>query len=520
MSVRRRKDRDGYLIDFTYEYPDGRKLRVREKSQHASLRAAKDEEAALRHAVKDGTYRTRAGEDTLAGFSDEFFRKALVKNNPSTKAGYLTVYEQHLKKRFGSKRLSEITKDAIDTFRADLKEEADEDEKLEPNTINNILRVLHRMLVVAKHWGVFKGDVPKMELLPLGTKDSITLDDFLLPEEAFEFVRAARHEMYRVMALVAVRTGLRLGELRALRWKEVDFEREQINVVRAYSLDEITTPKSKRRRDVPLTSDALAALKGWKRRAGGRELVFAQDDGSRLDHKHCENEFKEMWFLAGLRDCKLHRPALPVRLDSNGIEKFLTEREEKGSCENYLYLLRRNLNWWLPLLEGRDLNSLDEVEIRRQVLHDQHGPSHFQHQKLTAIRAFVRFTRGEEEPKGSRRPLAIAMKKVGTFPAGKGWHMLRHSFASHCVAAGYHLREVQVWMGHSTIQVTERYAHLAPKKGSTDKLSDARLVQFYGTSTAPEAGNVVHLADFQSTNAVVARPDLVAGPVFKTGGGR
>jgi site-specific recombinase XerD len=38
---------------------------------------------------------------------------------------------------------------------------------------------------------------------------------------------------------------------------------------------------------------------------------------------------------------------------------------------------------------------------------------------------------------------------------------------------GYHLREVQVWMGHSTIHVTERYAHLAPNKGSTDKLSDA-----------------------------------------------
>jgi len=86
--------------------------------------------------------------------------------------------------------------------------------------------------------------------------------------------------------------------------------------------------------------------------------------------------------------------------------------------------------------------------------------------------------------------------------------------------AGYHLREVQVWMGHSTILVTERYVHLAPKKGSTDKLSDARLVQFYGTSTAPEPTNLVHLAEFQSKNETVARPDLVTGPVFKTGGGR
>ena len=102
MSVRRRKDRQGYLIDFTYEFPDGRKIRVREMSQHANLRAAKDEEAALRQAVKDGTYKIRAGEDTLAGFAAEFFRKGMLKSKPSTKAGYQTVYEQHFKKRLGS----------------------------------------------------------------------------------------------------------------------------------------------------------------------------------------------------------------------------------------------------------------------------------------------------------------------------------------------------------------------------------------------------------------------------------
>src|SRR5258708_36914439 len=96
--------------------------------------------------------------------------------------------------------------------------------------------------------------------------------------------------------------------------------------------------------------------------------------------------------------------------------------------------------------------------------------------------------------------------------------MLRHSFASHCVMAGYHLREVQVWMGHSTILVTERYAHLAPKKGSTDKLSDARLVQFYGTRPAPRPPNVGHLADFQGKNDSGARPELGSGRACQTRG--
>jgi integrase len=48
------------------------------------------------------------------------------------------------------------------------------------------------------------------------------------------------------------------------------------------------------------------------------------------------------------------------------------------------------------------------------------------------------------------------------------FHDLRHTAASHMVMAGMNLRTVQNILGHSTIQVTERYAHLAPDFMSTD----------------------------------------------------
>jgi integrase len=46
------------------------------------------------------------------------------------------------------------------------------------------------------------------------------------------------------------------------------------------------------------------------------------------------------------------------------------------------------------------------------------------------------------------------------------WHDLRHSFASQLATAGVPLRQVQEWLGHSTINMTMRYAHLAPGGGA------------------------------------------------------
>ena len=44
----------------------------------------------------------------------------------------------------------------------------------------------------------------------------------------------------------------------------------------------------------------------------------------------------------------------------------------------------------------------------------------------------------------------------------KGWHVLRHSFASNCAARGVDQRLIDAWMGHQTEEMKKRYRHIIP----------------------------------------------------------
>ena len=64
----------------------------------------------------------------------------------------------------------------------------------------------------------------------------------------------------------------------------------------------------------------------------------------------------------------------------------------------------------------------------------------------------------------------------GSIPLHITPHMLRHTFASICHAAGVDLKTAQVWMGHSTIAVTANiYTHL---DAETHKAEAQKVVDF------------------------------------------
>jgi integrase len=92
---------------------------------------------------------------------------------------------------------------------------------------------------------------------------------------------AGEHQaLDRVLYVVAAMTGLRQGELIALRWQDVDRDARRVRVRRSHVLGEFDTPKSRRsERSVPLSRRVASELDGWRsetRWGSPDDLVFAE----------------------------------------------------------------------------------------------------------------------------------------------------------------------------------------------------------------------------------------------------
>ena len=213
-------------------------------------------------------------------------------------------------------------------------------------------------------------------------------------------------------------------------------------------------------------------------------------------------------YRLGMQNGKVQsNPARLVRQrkENNGRIRFLSDEEEQALRtfvqENYphhLPELELSLNTGLRLGEQYGL-TWDCVAFDRRVLtipRSKNGEIRYvplNDEALSALR--TAHTQSNEQPfvflnrYGQRLVSPREWFDPSVNAAGVKdftWHCLRHTFASRLVMAGVDLRTVQELMGHKTIQMTVRYAHLAPKhqldavqrlcaKSFGDDSSDARL---------------------------------------------
>ena len=122
--------------------------------------------------------------------------------------------------------------------------------------------------------------------------------------------RGARAIGLYVLYVLALRLGLRRGELLGLRWKDIDLDAGILHVRQQINHEgQITTPKSKKaRRDLPLTDDLLTLLREHKLRLGplAREYVFPDEAGSHRKPRALDKHFERAAARASLAGFTFH----------------------------------------------------------------------------------------------------------------------------------------------------------------------------------------------------------------------
>ena len=219
---------------------------------------------------------------------------------PSTTRDYLNVVNGSLIPEFGRDTpIERITTERIEEYRARLLDEG----KLSRRTIQKILVLLFGICKRAKRRGWIASN-PAEDVERVTVKRS---GDFnvLSPVEVQAVARAAADEQDGAIFTVAAFTGLRLGELRALRWRDVEFAKQTILVRASFTHGREGTPKSGKMRSVPLIDQAAAALDALSRRdefTRPGDLVFCTELGEPISDDRLRERFYVALEKAGLAE--------------------------------------------------------------------------------------------------------------------------------------------------------------------------------------------------------------------------
>jgi len=219
----------------------------------------------------------------------------------STVRDYHNNVRFHLIPEFGAETvLTTITYRRIDAYRERLVEE----DVLAPRTINKLLTNLH---------GVFRRamrvyDLENNPVALIDKQPCRASGDFrvLAPREVLRLIGAAATEQDRAIYALAAFAGLRMGELRALRWSDVDFTLSTIHVRRSFSLGRFEPPKSGRVRSVPLIEQVAERLSQLQRRDSPDDLIFTAQKGGVIDDSRVRRRFYDAYTRAGLQPLRFH----------------------------------------------------------------------------------------------------------------------------------------------------------------------------------------------------------------------
>lgn len=288
-----------------------------EAAEQVVTELAEDHLRSLGRSRRSGGYTpaTTRVADLVTEYVERGRRNGSGRWSATTYAGYKQIAKAHIVPRIGSTRIGDLSPAKVQQWINDL-----EDAGLHPSTIHNCRIVLNGACKRAVVLGMIPSNpvtstsVPKRERTNIKTwsPEHVAKVMDLVNDNVFMFAYYS----------VAITTGMRPGEIRALKWSDIDFESGVVHCLRTMTRDENNATiigdvtKTKRSREIAVpenTMHALASLKSEQNarrlaaaRWSGLDIVFDRGDGNPMYQKALAKKHIGVCALADVPEVRLH----------------------------------------------------------------------------------------------------------------------------------------------------------------------------------------------------------------------
>lgn len=335
MGVKVREKKPGEWWIFICHNSNRRSKKVGDKK--TALELAKKIERRL--ALGDFDLQEKTQTPTFKEYAEQWLESFIkATRRHSTYERYRGILKGHVCPEIGTKRLDEIKRGDIRNLLLGLHKKgysksticlvrdvisgplgyAVDEELLPSNPVHGILR----RLKLERSRGI--------EVVPM------------TPEEVALFLRICRdsYPEYYHFFLCALRTGMRLGELLALEWGDIDWSSKFIQVQRSYKRERVEKTKTGKSRRIDMSDQLASALKQLlterkkealrEGREAPRSVVFHRN-GKHMEQNFIRRIYKRVLAKAGIREMRLHdtRHTFASLLLSNG-ESPVYVKEQLG----------------------------------------------------------------------------------------------------------------------------------------------------------------------------------------------
>lgn len=190
-----------------------------------------------------------------------------------TACAYRTILNRHIRPKWGEIPLSQMRPALVQEWLLKM--------NAAPKYKAKIKALMHRLYEKAMLWDVIAIQRNPMELVEIRGISKRRKKPFILSVEQYFAILDQLSEPYRTMAIVAQCAGLRVSEILALKWTDIDFEALTMRVTRKVVNGRVSRAKTEvSEDDLPLDPDFATELLRWKKQcpASPEDWVFPNPD--------------------------------------------------------------------------------------------------------------------------------------------------------------------------------------------------------------------------------------------------